>query len=38
MAIHNPPNPGGIVKRQCLGPLGLTVTRATQGLGVTRQE
>ena len=37
MAMHDPPHPGGIVKRQCLGPLGLTVTRAAQGLGVTRQ-
>ena len=25
------------MKRQCLEPLGLTVTRAAQGLGVTRQ-
>ena len=37
MAMHNPPHPGGIVKRQCLEPLGLTVTRAALGLGVTRQ-
>ena len=37
MTMHNPPHPGGIVKRQCLEPLGLTVTRAAQGLGVTRQ-
>lgn len=37
MAMHDPPHPGEIVKRQCLGPLGLTVTRAAQGLGVTRQ-
>ena len=37
MAMRNPPHPGGIVKRQCLEPLGLTVTRAAQGLGVTRQ-
>ncbi len=37
MSMHNPPHPGGIVKRQCLEPLGLTVTRAAQGLGVTRQ-
>ena len=37
MGMHNPPHPGGIVKRQCLEPLGLTVTRATEGLGVTRQ-
>ncbi len=37
MAMHSPPHPGGIVKRQCLEPLELTVTRAAQGLGVTRQ-
>ena len=35
--MHNPPHPGGIVKRQCLEPLGLTVTRVAAGLGVTRQ-
>ena len=37
MGMHNPPHPGGIVKRQCLEPLGLTVTQAAKGLGVTRQ-
>ena len=37
MSMNNPPHPGGIVKRQCLEPMGLTVTRAAQGLGVTRQ-
>ena len=37
MAMQNPPHPGGMVKRQCLEPLGLSVTRAAQGLGVTRQ-
>ena len=37
MGMDNPPHPGGIVKRQCLEPLGLTVTRAAEGLGVTRQ-
>ena len=37
MTMHNPPHPGGIVKRQCLEPLGLSVTRAARGLGVTRQ-
>ena len=37
MAMHAPPHPGGIVKRECLEPLGLSVTRAAQGLGVTRQ-
>ncbi len=35
--MHNPPHPAGIVRRQCLEPLGLTVTEAAQGLGVTRQ-
>ncbi len=37
MAMHNPPHPGGIVRRQCLEPLGLSVTEAAGGLGVTRQ-
>ncbi len=37
MGMHNPPHPGGIVRRQCLEPLGLSVTRAAEGLGVTRQ-
>ena len=35
--MQNPPHPGGIVKRQCLDPTGLTVTRAAEGLGVTRR-
>ena len=37
MRMQNPPHPGGIVKRQCLDPLGLRVTRAAKGLGVTRR-
>lgn len=37
MPMRNPPHPGEIVKWECLEPLGLTVTRAAQGLGVTRQ-
>lgn len=37
MAVQKPPHPGGIVRRQCLEPLGLTVTDAAEGLGVTRQ-
>jgi len=37
MTMQNPPHPGGIVRRQCLEPLGLSVTRAAEGLGVTRQ-
>ncbi|GBE48425.1 putative HTH-type transcriptional regulator YbaQ [bacterium BMS3Bbin12] len=37
MTMQNPSHPGGLVRRQCLEPLGLTVTRAAEGLGVTRQ-
>ena len=37
MPMHNPPHPGGIIRRQCLEPLSLTVTEAAEGLGVTRQ-
>ena len=37
MAMRNPPHPGGIVRRQCLDPLKLSVTEAAKGLGVTRQ-
>jgi antitoxin HigA-1 len=35
--MRNPPHPGGIVRRQCLGPLGLSVTEAAKALRVTRQ-
>lgn len=37
MAMKQLPHPDGIVRRQCLEPLGLSVTRAATGLGVTRQ-
>ena len=37
MPMHDPPHPGGVIRRQCLEPLGLTVTEASEGLGVTRQ-
>ena len=37
MSMRNPPHPGEIIRYECLEPLGLTVTRAAQGLGVTRQ-
>ncbi len=37
MAMRDPPHPGGIARRQCLEPPGLTVTRAAEGLGVTRR-
>jgi len=37
VAMRNPPHPGGILRRQCLEPLGLSVTEAARGFGVTRQ-
>ena len=37
MGMYNPPHPGEIVRYECLEPLGLSVTRAAQGLRVTRQ-
>ncbi len=35
--MHNPPHPGEIVRHECLEPLGLTITRAAKGLGVSRK-
>ncbi len=37
MQMHNPPHPGEILKELCLEPLGVTVTRAAQALGVSRK-
>lgn len=37
MAMQNPPHPGGIARRQCLEPLGLSVTEAAKCIGVARQ-
>lgn len=36
MTMKNPPHPGGVVLRQCIEPLGLTITDAARALGVTR--
>ncbi len=36
MPMKNPPHPGGVVRRQCIEPLGLTITQAASALGVTR--
>lgn len=36
MTMKNPPHPGGIVLRECIEPLGLTITDAAAALGVTR--
>jgi addiction module HigA family antidote len=37
MAMHNPAHPGEIIREECLVPLGLTVTAAAAGLGVSRK-
>ena len=37
MQMHNPPHPGEVVRALCLEPLGLSVTRAAEGLGVSRK-
>jgi addiction module HigA family antidote len=36
MTMKNPPHPGGVVLRQCVEPLGLSITDAAAALGVTR--
>ena len=35
--MHNPPHPGEVIRDLCLEPLGLTVTAAAKGLGVSRK-
>jgi len=37
MEMHNPAHPGEIIREDCIVPLGLTVTAAAKGLGVSRQ-
>ena len=37
MAMKNPPHPGEIIRDLCIEPLGLTITKAAEGLGVTRK-
>ena len=37
MAMKNPPHPGEVIRELCIGPLGLTVTAAADGLGVSRK-
>ena len=36
MPMKNPLHPGGFVLRQCIEPLGLSITAAAAALGVTR--
>ena len=35
--MHNPPHPGEVIRSLCLEPLGLSVTDAAKGLGVSRK-
>ncbi|MCL4872178.1 MAG: HigA family addiction module antidote protein [Anaerolineae bacterium] len=37
MQMYNPPHPGEIIKELCLEPLGITVTKAAEALGVSRK-
>jgi len=37
MRMHNPPHPGEILREFCIEPLDLSVTRAAEGLGVSRK-
>ncbi len=37
MAMYNPPHPGEVIRELCLEPMGLTVTAAAKGLGVSRK-
>jgi addiction module HigA family antidote len=37
MTMKNPPHPGLSVPHDCIEPLGMTITRAAEALGVTRQ-
>ena len=37
MKMHNPPHPGEIIRGLCLEPLGLSVTEAAEGLGISRK-
>ncbi len=37
MKMHAPPHPGEVLKELCMEPLGLTVTEAAAGLGVSRK-
>jgi antitoxin HigA-1 len=37
MRMNNPAHPGEVIRDLCLEPLGLSVTDAAKGLGVTRK-
>ncbi len=35
--MHNPAHPGEVIRDLCIDPLGLSVTAAASGLGVSRK-
>jgi len=35
--MYDPPHPGEILKELCLNPLGISITRAAEALGVSRK-
>lgn len=35
--MHNPPQPGIILKEVCIVPLGISITKVAKALGVTRK-
>ena len=37
MQMYDPPHPGEVLRELCLVPLGLSVTRAAEALGVSRK-
>ena len=37
MAMHDPPHPGGVLRRQWFEPMGISITRAAECLGVSRK-
>jgi len=37
MVMYNPPHPGETIRELCIEPLGLTITDAAKGLGVSRK-
>ena len=37
MAMHDPPHPGGVLRRQWFEPMGISITQAARHLGVSRK-
>jgi addiction module HigA family antidote len=37
LQMHNPPHPGEVLREFCIDPLGISVTEAAEGLGVSRK-